>query len=118
MKRVSGLSILTFLLPLWLLLVGCQNKGAILWDGRVGTYNYDQAIIELGPPDKEATTSEGVTVCQWMVSKSRTFLRNPGFYYWSPMGGTIGDVSSSPDVFLQLTFAKDRRLSAWKKVMK
>lgn len=118
MKRVSGVAVLAFLLPLWLLLGGCQNKGAILWDGRVGTYTYDQAIIELGPPDKEATTSEGVTVSQWLVSRSRIFLRNPGFFYWSPMGGAMGDVSSTPDVFLQLSFGKDRRLTAWKKVMK
>lgn len=118
MKRESGRTLAALLLPLWLLLAGCQNKAALLWDGRVGSYDYDHAIVELGPPDKEATTSEGVTVAQWMVARSRTFLRNPAFNYWSPTGGSMGDVSTTPDIFLQLTFGKDRRLTAWKKVMK
>ena len=89
-----------------------------LWNGRIGSYTYDQAVIELGPPEKEATISDGTTVCQWLVARSRVFVRNPAFSYWYPMGGSMGDVSSTPEVFLQLTFAKDRRLTAWKKVMK
>jgi len=36
-----------------LVLAGCVTQ-KIDWSARVGNYTYDQAVMELGPPDKSA----------------------------------------------------------------
>jgi hypothetical protein len=105
---------LFLLLGVWLV-TGCQSGANELWSGRVGTYSMDEAIKELGPADRQATTTDGITVAQWLVSRSRIYSRNPGFASW---GLFNSDISSTPDLYLQLTFGRDGRLSSWKKVMK
>lgn len=36
------------------LLAGCSTTKKVDWDSRVGRFTYDQAIAELGPPDKQS----------------------------------------------------------------
>lgn len=61
MKWLCALSLL------WMLLgSGCASKkGAIDWQARVGVFTYDQAVSELGPPDRESKLSEGTRVAEW-----------------------------------------------------
>ena len=113
-REFKGAPWLCLLLGIWLA-AGCQSGAKELWSGRVGTYSMDEAIKELGPADRQATTTDGVTVAQWLVSRSRVYSRNPGFASW---GMFNSDISSTPDLYLQLTFGKDGRLASWKKVMK
>ena len=47
------------LLFLGIALSACKSTPKIDWNGRVGNYTYDQAVMELGPPDKTATLSDG-----------------------------------------------------------
>lgn len=104
-----------------LLLAGCANR--VDWDGRVGTYTYDDAVKEWGPPDKSAVTSDGTTVAEWLLSRGRVRPVGPpvwprigpygGFY---PAAGT--DYISTPDFFLRLTFGPDKKLQAAKRLNK
>ena len=55
----AKLSFLTILALATVLMVGCKTTKPIDWNSRVGTYTFDQAVTELGPPDKQATLSDG-----------------------------------------------------------
>ena len=50
-------------------LLGCRTAPKIDWQSRIGTYTYDQAVVDFGPPDKAAKLSDGRTVADW-VSRS------------------------------------------------
>ncbi|HYE31056.1 MAG TPA: hypothetical protein VEH27_06505 [Methylomirabilota bacterium] len=108
MKRL-----LTVLLPslLGLLLAACATN-KVDWNSRVGSYNFDQAVLEMGPPDKVAQLTDGTRVAEWMTSRGYTqggFLVHSG-----PFLHTYAD-APSPDYFLRLTFTADGRLQSWKK---
>ncbi|MFM2082074.1 MAG: hypothetical protein RL380_765 [Verrucomicrobiota bacterium] len=104
-----------------LLLVGCASTPSINWDARVGNYSRDQAIGELGPPDREAALSDGSMVGEWLLQRGRTqTFVSPGYTYWTPHGyvnggGNYVDSAMLPDYFLRLTFGSEGRLRAWKK---
>jgi hypothetical protein len=100
---------------------GCSSsKPKVDWNARVGNYTYDQAVTELGPPDKSATLSDGKTVASWVTHRSSggTGLSiGTGFYGG---GGGVGvsqgiGSSSSYDRVLTLTFGSDHKLVSWKK---
>jgi len=52
------------------LLEGCATKPNVDWNNRIGTFTYDQAIAELGPPDKQSKLTDGKTVAVWMALRS------------------------------------------------
>lgn len=58
------ISFIVLALLVTLLSTGCQAPG-INWDKRIGTFTYDQAVEELGPPDSQAVLSDGRTVVKW-----------------------------------------------------
>ena len=72
----------TFVLLLaGVLLAGCAATKKIDWGSRVGNYTFDQAVIDLGPPDKQAKLSDGSTVAEWRTSRGQTYAFVPtGFY--------------------------------------
>ena len=101
------------------LIQGCASK-RIDWSGRVGTYSYDDAIRELGPPDKAAQLSDGSTVADWLTSRgSRTATtigraHHPyGAYDMGP--GIVVVDPPMPDRFLRLTFDPQGKLASWKR---
>lgn len=99
-------------------LAGCATH-KIDWAGRVGNYTFDQAVVELGPPDKQATLADGSVVADWLTRRGRTavysaaggYYGGPGWPYSAPV--YVG--AATPDYFLRLNFAPDRKLTAWKK---
>jgi hypothetical protein len=103
-----------------LLLTGCASR-KIDWNARVGTYTFDQAVIELGPPAKQARLTDGTLVAEWQTQRGYTQAyytpyygyrsRYYGGYYATPI------ISSSPDVFLRLTFDAAGKMIAWKKII-
>ncbi len=111
---------LACLMGAWLL-AGCASR--IDWDGRIGSYTYDDAVKEWGPPDKSAVTGDGVTVAEWLLIRGRVhafsspvvppFRRYGGYYPMAPM-----DYTSTPDSYLRLTFDPDKRLQAVKRFNK
>lgn len=94
--------------------VGCATQ-KVNWDGRVGVFTFDQAVLEMGPPDKPAKLQDGVTVAEWLTQRgfargsvqqtSGTWVEH---YYEPPM----------PDFYLRLTFGPEGKLRAWKRVAK
>lgn len=69
---------------------GCASTKKIDWDARIGSYTYDQAILDLGPPDKKETLSDGRQVAEWMTARVQSpgfMIFEPGYYYRHPVGG-------------------------------
>ena len=99
-------------------IVGCQTTKPVDWNSRVGNYTFDQAVTELGPPDKQAKLSDGKTVAEWITHRNggSGLSVGTGFY-----GGGVGvGVSHSVgqgyrDRVLNLTFDADNKLGSWSK---
>ena len=101
--------------------VGCATT-KIDWNSRIGNYIYDQAVIELGPPDKFAKLTDGTIVAEWMTRRGYSggsagmmyghgypYYYHPWHYYYEP---------PSPDYFIRLTFGPDGKLQAHKPVVR
>ena len=58
-------------LVLWL--TGCASMRAD-WGARVGHYTYDQAVTDMGPPDKQAKLTDGTLVAEWLVTTATPTL--------------------------------------------
>jgi hypothetical protein len=105
------------------LLAGCATQ-RIDWAGRIGNYSFDQAIIEFGPPDKQAKLQDGTLVAEWLTRRGYRQIHPVGAYYggyapwyYGPFYPTYID-SYSPDYFLRLTFGPDGKLKEWKRFAK
>lgn len=107
---------------LLLLLAGCTTRPTIDWSGRMGSYTYDQAVIDYGPPDKSAQLSDKSMVVEWLTRPGGYDVHSHGYgYYGHPYrpygypGYAAGpyDVSRSPDRFLRLVFDPEGRLKGF-----
>ena len=67
------------------LLAGCATH-RINWGARIGTYTLDQAIVELGPPDKQAKLSDGRRVAEWISHYSDPGVVTFGTGFWGYPG--------------------------------
>ncbi len=107
----GGRTVMAVLLALFL--AGCAGKSAKNWESQVGTLTYDQALLELGPPNHVADLDGGGKVAQWLMQSSRVYS-SPAVVYgpWAPWGAAtaVGSVYSTPNVFLLLTFGPDSKL--------
>lgn len=104
------------------LAVGCATM-KIDWNGRIGSYTYDEAVVELGPPDKSAQLADGATVAEWLAYRS--YAHRIGFYgglgypyNHCPGYFTYYDPYPTYESFWRLTFDRERRLTAWKKIIR
>lgn len=111
------------LLLLVLVATGCaSSKNRIDWNSRIGTYTYDQAVLDMGPPAKEAKLQDGTVVAEWMTQRGYTDAYYPPPYYYPYRYRYYGPayatpmVTTYPDVFLRLTFNPEKKLAAWKTV--
>jgi len=117
------LSLRRVILPglLALALAGCATTPKINWASRVGTYTYDQAVLDFGPPDRYAKLSDGTVVAEWLTRRgyahSYTTLGYGGWFGCWPYYPTYID-TYSPDHFLRLTFDAEGKLKGWKKFYK
>ena len=99
-----------------LLVNGCASTKKVNWNSRVGSYTYDQAVAELGPPDKQAKTSNGQTVADWIKRRSggSSISFGTGFYgrhSGVAVGQTVG--SGYQESVTRLTFGTDGKLISW-----
>jgi hypothetical protein len=99
------------------LLAGCATH-RINWGARIGTYTLDQAIVEFGPPDKQAKLSDGRRVAEWISHYSDPGVVTFGTGFWG-YPGSGGFVQSTGPAFyedkLVLTFTTNNVLAAWSK---
>jgi hypothetical protein len=86
----------------------------------VGVITYNQAVVELGPPDKQAKLEDGTLVADWLTRRgyTQTYV-SPGFYspyrrYYYPGVAPMISESRMPDYFLRLVFGADGSLQSWK----
>lgn len=100
-------------------LSGCATRPRVDWASRIGNYTYDQAVLELGPPDKTATLASGERIADWVLRRgysrvyfSSVFGAYP--YYIGPTHPVY--VDSFPEVVLRLTFDREGRLQSWKRI--
>lgn len=116
MKSKFNFPALLAVLVAGLFVTGCASKPKVDWDSRVGNYTHDQAVVELGPPDRESTLSDGKKVSEWVVGRSRSGGVSLGFgTYSGPVGvGVSKSVGPGPqDKILRLTFGDDGKLLNW-----
>lgn len=96
-----------------LLLANCTMPPKVDWEARVGVLTFDEAVRELGPPEKSAVLTDNTKVADWLVARGRS---EPTFHSL-PDGSVISTPSvRSQDQILRLTFTKEGKLSAWKRV--
>jgi hypothetical protein len=110
---VAKFSLLAVLFLTAAFIIGCKTTPPIDWNSRVGTYTYDQAVTDLGPPDRQAKLSDGKTVSEWITHLGG----GPGFgvgtgFYTGGVGIGVGQSVGSgyPDRVLKLTFGTDNKL--------
>jgi hypothetical protein len=118
--RQSGTAAL--LAALLLAGIGCATN-KIDWQSRVGSYTYDQAVLELGPPDKSATLADGTKVVDWLTGRGFTHGTYSDFgspfyhrYYYPGPRTSHYTAATTPDSFIRLTFSPDGKLAAWRRV--
>ena len=109
---MKKLTILAFSLAL--LLTACATN-KVDWQGRVGNYSYDQAVLEFGPPDKEATLQDGTRVSEWLTARGRS---HGGFATYMGRGMVHVSNDLSPDYYLRLTFDPSGKLQSFRKYAK
>ena len=115
MKRLTGPAICLLTLAA-VICAGCATH-RVDWDSRVGIFTCDQAIVELGPPDKTAKLSDGQTVAEWIsrYSYGGTTSVSSGFYNGA---GGVNLIQSAPayrESKLCLTFTTNNILARWKR---
>jgi hypothetical protein len=107
-----------FLLAAILILFSSCATHRVDWNARVGNYTMDQAIMDFGPPDKQAKLSDGKTVDEWISHySSGGYVGVSTGIYGAPYGGGFVE-ASGPTYYeskLQLTFETNRVLTAWSK---
>src|SRR6266404_3158457 len=112
MKYSAGFE-MVFRCFLALYLAGCASNPKADWNSRVGSYAYDQAVAEMGPPDKSAKLSDGSTIAEWFIKhgSSVSFGVGTGFYGRGSSVGVGQTVGSPPSgEYLRLTFGADGKL--------
>lgn len=106
------------------LLAGCATN-RVDWESRLGAYSYDEAVSELGPPEKEATLSDGTRVAEWLTYRSggSTAVGYAGGFgypgrFHPYYGPDYYGMYTTPvrEFSIRLTFGADGTLTAWRKV--
>src|SRR5438046_7093180 len=97
------------------LLAACASP-KIDWNSRVGNFTYDQAVAEMGPPDKSTKLSDESTVAEWFIKQNSrvSFGVGTGFYSGGSSVGVGQSIGSAPSgQYLRLTFGADGKLTKW-----
>ena len=120
MKNLRTMAVLLLALA-----TGCAHPKVdpnIDWNSRIGSYTYEQAVMELGKPDLVAESNQGIAA-DWILKQSpqMSFGFGVGHSVAGPYGGTgvgVGTSVSPPPhgKYLHLTFSPDRKLASWSKV--
>src|SRR5258708_36245527 len=108
----------TILLVLFagLVLAGCATGAKTDWAARIGHYTYDQAVLELGPPDKVAKLDNGIAVANWVTRRGYSYTTGGAVAYGGYPGTMVVPTYTqgySPSYFLRLTFGADGKLTEW-----
>ena len=114
--KVSHLFGLIFAVKLGL--VGCQSLQQVNWDGRIGRFNFEQAVAELGQPDSQKNIAGGMLRVEWIMNSGLSTGRSSvGAGYQSRTTNLVplepAEIHRLRDRYLRLTFDKAGQLVAW-----
>ena len=122
MNLAAKFSLLVVFMLVAAFLIGCKSTPPIDWNSRIGTYTYDQAVTDLGPPDKQAKLDDGKTVAEWITHRNGGSGLAIGTGFFSGGGGIGTGVGVSQSIgtgpsnkVLKLTFGTDHKLATWSK---
>lgn len=102
-----------------LLLCGCASTPKVDWDSRIGAYTFDDAVLELGPPDRSTLLSEGSRVAEWVTTRRTglTFGLGTGISRGGLGVGVGQTVSPGAGVrVLRLVFDEEGKLKSWNRL--
>ncbi len=112
LRRAMALITLAFVV----LAAGCATKPKTDWNARVGNFTFDQAVIELGPPDRQTALSDGRKVAEWVTGYSGgsgLSLGMGGYGSHTGVGVSKSVGSGGREKVLRLTFDPAGRLLEW-----
>jgi hypothetical protein len=94
------------------LFAGCRTTPQVDWNSRVGTCTFDQAVAELGSPDKQSRLSDGRIVMQWITLHGDNGFFGGGAHANGGFGMAAGQpvAQTYKDHVLELTFGADGKL--------
>ena len=124
MRTFTEVMVSLFCLVMIWSLCGCATM-KVDWDSRVGKVTFDELVVEIGPPDRQATLKDGTLVVEWVTRRAiHTTAYVGGYYYganYFPYYSYAPPLPaytsySSPEYSLRLTFAPDGLLKSWKKL--
>ena len=104
------------------ILTGCAGP-KIDWNTRVGSYTFDDAVREMGPPERQATLSDGSKVVDWVTERGyqsggvgfgSRFYSSGRYGYYDPFVMTQLE-HRFPDRVVRLTFSPDGKLKEAKR---
>jgi len=111
----TGLAVLLFVVAF---LTGCKTTPAVDWNSRVGVYTFNQAVADMGSPDKQTKLNDGKTVDQWITLHGNNGVFMGGGLNNNNFGMGAGQTippQSYKDHVLELTFGPDGKLVSWAK---
>lgn len=108
-----------------LLAAGCASS-RVDWDDQVGRLTFDQAVRQLGPPDRSASLTDGGQIAEWLTRRGQPgtpafTARSGGSARYdrgrgAPTTTWVPATAPTPNRYLRLTFGADSRLAAWENV--
>jgi len=93
---------------------GSQTMQVIDWNSRIGNYTYQQAVAELGLPNRKVRLGDGKVAFKWFIQPTGSPRFNHGMYYYGNNGFSVNQAIYN-NRMLQLTFDTNGTLTAWSK---
>ena len=97
-------------------LSGCATK-PVDWPARVGHYTYEQAVGDMGTPEKQDKLADGSVVAEWLTGRGYSYTPSSSGLE-DPLYRSRPETFTAPSRFVRLTFGPDGRLKAWKELYK
>jgi hypothetical protein len=102
-------------------LTGCASN-RIDWAPRIGSYTFDDAVREMGPPDKEAKLTDGTVVADWITTRGGPrLITSPQIhsgYYGRRYIWNEAYTVDTPDWIIRLQFGPDGKLTKHNRVVR
>ena len=103
-----------------LLATGCATRAKLDWPSRIGSYTFDDSVLELGPPDKSAVVSDGTKIAEWLVRRTsqpgHIMVTGHGRYGGPTIGTAYGPTQT--EWFIRLIFDPNGVLKEYKEISK
>lgn len=99
-------------------LLGCVAPASVNWDQRIGTYTWDEAVTEFGPPTRVTDETGGVKAAEWIRPRMQVepvAPPPPTYERGEPVDPAQSYGTTAPDKILKLSFTPDGKLMDWKR---